>query len=106
MTQFPWQCTLAEGGYSIQNCSLLCEGDKSGEGVGSLNPEDLHLISSAKKHADHSGLCMETQSGVERRSMTTDITLFGVLKMIVDENIFFSLHSQRAEEPVQNQVHN
>lgn len=39
--------TQAEGGYSVQSYSLLCEGDNSGWGVSSLNPEALHLISSA-----------------------------------------------------------
>lgn len=41
--------TEAEGGYSIQSYSLLCEGDNSGWGVSSLNPEAMHLISSASE---------------------------------------------------------
>lgn len=41
--------TEAEGGYSIQSYSLLREGDNSGWGVSSLNPEAMHLISSASE---------------------------------------------------------
>lgn len=41
--------TQAEGGYSIQNHSLLRKGDNSGRGVSFLNPEGLQRISSATK---------------------------------------------------------
>lgn len=38
--------TQAEGGYTIQNHSVLCEGDNGGRGLSSLNPEALLLMSS------------------------------------------------------------
>lgn len=41
--------TQAEGGYSIQNPSLLCKADNSGREVAFLNPEALHVISCATK---------------------------------------------------------
>lgn len=60
--------TQAEGGYSIQSLSLLCEGDNSGWGVDSLNPEALHLISSATE-TYNTGLYKKTK---EWSGATTD----------------------------------
>lgn len=69
VTQFPWQCTLAaccsgtqaEGGYSIQNHDVLWEEDNSGRGLGSVNPEALHLISSTTERHARCQLIQETR---------------------------------------------
>ncbi|PWA24422.1 hypothetical protein CCH79_00011911 [Gambusia affinis] len=68
--RFPWRCTLAEGGYTIQNHGLLRKGDNSGRGLGSQSPEALRLISST---APIHHRLIHKESAVEQLLITAEL---------------------------------